>query len=180
MAIFLITAPSGAGKTTMVRFLQGQGFWNECISTTTRPMREGEEDGSTYYFISADDFQKIDFTDGFVEKVKYKNHYYGITKEEIERLENKGSHISIIVEYEGYKQLKGIYPDSIGIFLYMSKEECMANMLLRGDSLENAIERISTYDAEMSNRNAYDYVIRNVRGKMNQTANIMTYITKQY
>jgi len=180
MALFLITAPSGAGKTTITHSLMKKGLWKECVSHTTRPMRRGEIEGITYYFVSQEEFKKMIENNKFAEMVNYDGHYYGISKDEIERVMKSGSHVFIIINYDGYKQIKSVYPDAVGIFLHMSKEDCMANMLLRGDSLESALKRISTYEGEMKNRYDYDYVIKNVRGQQEYTENIIENIIKQY
>lgn len=180
MTIFLITAPSGAGKTTITHSLMKKMLWKECISHTTRPMRQGEVEGITYYFVSREEFKKMIKNNELTEMVNYDGNYYGISKAEIERVMTSGSHVFIIVNYDGYKQIKSVYPDAVGIFLYMSKEDCMANMLLRGDSLDSALKRISTYEEEMKNRYDYDYVIKNVRGQQEYTENIIENIIKQY
>lgn len=180
MAIFLITAPSGAGKTTIADKIAKLGVWKECISNTTRPMREGEVYGKTYYFTKSEDFEDADTMGVFAESVRYDGHSYGITHEEIERVMGTGKHVYIIVEHGGYKQIKKLYPDAIGIFLHMSKEDCMANMLLRGDSLEKATKRINKYDDEIKNRGEYDYVVKNVRGQMDNVIYVIRYILTQY
>lgn len=180
MAIFTITAPSGAGKTSIAQMIQRQGVWDECISHTTRPMRDGEVNGETYYFVFKKEFEEMVTYDEFAEQVEYDGNYYGVSNEEIERVMEKGKHVFIIVEYSGYLQIKEQYPESVGIFIYMSKEDCMANMLLRGDSLEKAISRISTYDEEIENRKHFDYVIKNVRGKMASITSIIHGIISQY
>lgn len=180
MAIFTITAPSGAGKTTIAEFVAKYSNWVEAISHTTRPLRDGEEHGKTYYFVNKGDFFDMAERGEFAESVEYDGNYYGISNKEIERVQKEGSHVYIIVEFEGYKQIKEIYPDSIGIFLYMSKEDCMANMLLRGDSFEKAMSRIEKYKDEISKRNAFQYVIKNVRGKQVQTVNVLRAIISQY
>jgi guanylate kinase len=178
--IFLITAPSGAGKTYLSQRIAEQGYWAECISHTTRPMREGEVDGKTYYFVEAGDFSDSLERGEFAEMVTYDGNAYGIAHTEISRVMNKGKHVFIIVEYNGYKQIKELYPDAIGIFLYMSKEDCLANMLLRGDSIDKAMKRISTYDDEMKNRIHFDYVVKNVRGKQDTSSHILRDIIRQY
>jgi guanylate kinase len=184
MAIFLITAPSGAGKTSVMnltrRYVVGQEILGECISHTTRAMREGEENGVTYYFVSEEQFNTMHSNGEFAEKVTYDGNLYGVSKEEINRVLNKHNHVYIIVEYNGYKQIKEAFPEAIGIFLHMSKEDCMANMLLRGDTMAKAELRISTYEKEMMNRYHFDYVIKNVRGKADVTARIIGNIIKQY
>lgn len=180
MAIFIITAPSGSGKTSLAQIIQMRNIWDECISNTTRPMRDGELEGKTYYFTDIHKFKEMRDNNEFAEQVNYGGNLYGITHKEIERVMSKGRHVYIIAEYNGYKQIKELYPNAIGIFLYMSKEDCMANMLLRGDSLTNALNRISTYDDEMKNRDKYDYVIKNVRNRKDFTVKALEGIIEQY
>ena len=176
MAIFLITAPSGAGKTTISQEVARRGAWKECISHTTRPIRKGEAEGKTYYYVSREKFEQMQEADLMAETVTYDGHMYGVSKLEISRVEKISKHLFIIVEHEGYKQVKAQYPEAIGIFMYMSKEDCLANMLLRGDSMENAMKRIEKYDSEMKDKVEYDYVIRNVRGHFTNTGNIISNI----
>lgn len=184
MALILITAPSGTGKTSIMEQLAKQMLPKntlvECISNTTRKMREGEEDGVTYYFTSKDYFKEGIDINAFAEYIKYDGHYYGIAKEEIKKRLSESKHAYIIVNYDGYKQVKEAFPDAVGIFLHMSKEDCMANMLLRGDSLENANKRIALYDEEMKNRFDYDYVVKNVRHRRYETARVILSIMTQY
>jgi guanylate kinase len=180
MTIFLITGASGTGKTTLAENISERDVWKECISTTTRPMRKGEVKGETYYFVSQQEFNELQSKNVFVETVLYDGNRYGVTHKEIERVLERNKNAYIIVEHDGYKQLKEIYPDAIGIFLYISKEDCMVNMLHRGDSLDKALKRIETYDDEMLNREDYDYVIKNVRGKSNNTTAIMEEIIKSH
>lgn len=180
MTIFLITAPSGAGKTTLAQELEKQKYWNECISVTSRPMREDEVDGETYYYVTKTEFEEMIDAKVFAETVIYDRNYYGITNEEIQSKRRRYNHVFIIVDHNGYKQVKELYPDAVGIFLHMSKEDCMANMLLRGDSIENAIKRINKYDVEMENRNHYDYVIKNVRNRQVSTVALLKNLIAQY
>lgn len=180
MAMFLVTGVSGAGKTTLVKNLQDEHIFKECISHTTREMREGEEDGLQYYFVDKDEFKKMLSNGEFAEFVTYDGNSYAVSKAEIEGVMKSGYDVCIIVDNNGYRQLKEIYPDAIGIFLYMSKEDCLANMLLRGDSIEKAMARIDKYDDEMKNKDEYDYVIKNIRGKYQHMANIISSICKQY
>lgn len=180
MAVVTMTAPSGAGKTTLVQRLQNLGVWVEGISTTTRKIRKGEINGKTYYYIEEPEFDKRVREEQFAEWVKYDGNKYGIEHKEIERASLEGKHVVIIVEHEGFKQIKQQYPDSVNIFLHMSKEDCMANMLLRGDSYEKATDRIRMYGDEMANVVDFDYVIKNVRGKKWATEQILINILKQY
>ncbi|AKQ08458.1 guanylate kinase [Bacillus phage PBC2] len=181
MTLFLITAPSGAGKTSIMHALNtymGEGVLSECVSHTTRPMREGEVDGESYYFTDEQTFKDGIVLEAFAETVKYDGHLYGISKSEIDYKDTR--HAYIIVNYDGYKQVKKVYPDAVGIFLYMSKEDCMISMLERGDSIEKALSRIELYDDEIKDKHDFDYVVKNVRGKFHETKNIVAHIIGQY
>lgn len=180
MAIFLITAPSGAGKTTLAQKIANYGEWQECISHTTRPMRDGEVEGKTYYYVTREKFAQMDRNGELAERVEYNGNRYAVSKAEIERVLKTGKHVFIIVDNDGYNQIKEQYPDAVGIFLHMSKEDCMANMLLRGDKMEGALSRIELYDDEFKNRVQYDYVIKNVRSKQFETESVIRAIIRQY
>lgn len=171
MTLFLITAPSGAGKTTICKQV---GIWSECVSHTTRPKRVGELEGITYYYVSKDEFKDMENDELFVESVEYDGNKYGLSVSELNsRLSSGRKNAYVIVEHDGYKQIKEKYPNAVGIFIHMSKEDCMANMLLRGDSVESASRRIEKYDEEIANRIDYDYVIKNVRNKQHNTVNLI-------
>lgn len=176
--IYLITGMSGAGKTYFGHWLMAEGFWNECVSTTTRPMRDGEIEGKHYYYADHDKFDAMHKNGEFAEIVVYGLNKYGITHAEIERVMKKGKDVFIIVENDGYKQIKAQYPKAIGIFLYATKEDCVQAMLSRGDSLENTLSRIATYEDEFKNRDQYDYVIKNVRNSDVETSHILKQIVK--
>ena len=177
--VYIITAPSGAGKTTIAQAIAKAGDWTECISHTTRKIRDGEQHGKTYYYVDVPTFNTMKANDELAENLKYNGNLYGISKAEIERVTNTGRDVFIIAEYHGYLQIKDIYPNAIGIFIHMSKEDCLANMLLRGDKINDALERVSFYDDEMKDVVDYDYVIRNVRDKRFETENIIKSIIRQ-
>lgn len=182
MAIFLITGASGSGKTTLAQEMQERELWQECISHTTRPMRknQGEKDGVTYYFVTEETFEKKLSNGEFAENVVYDGNKYGISHKEIERVVGNGKHVFVIADYDGFSQLKDKYPEAVSVFLYMTKEDCMLNMLQRGDKVEKAITRINLYDEEMKHRGEYDYVIKNVNGKQEEVISVLSSIVVQY
>lgn len=182
MSIFIVVGPSGAGKTTLAQEMQERELWKECVSHTTRPMRkeDGEKEGVTYYFVSPEIFNSKLENGEFAESVEYHGHRYGISNQEIKRVIGNGRHVFIIAEDNGHDQIKELYPDAISIFLYMSKEDCLLNMLQRGDKADKAIGRIKTFDKEMENKGKYDYVIRNVHGKQEEVISVLSSIVVQY
>jgi guanylate kinase len=143
-------------------------------------MRDGEVEGKTYYFVSDAQFVQMHRQGELAEAVTYNGNRYGVSKAEIERVIATGKNVFIIVENDGYHQIKDKYPDAVGIFLYVTKEDAMINMLSRGDKLEDALGRIELYDDEMKNRGEYDYVIKNVRDKRHETESIIRAIIRQY
>jgi guanylate kinase len=182
MAIFIVTGPSGAGKTSIAQEMQDRELWQECVSHTTRLMRkdQGEKEGVTYYYISEETFRNKLENGEFAEHVEYNGNNYGVSHAEIKRVLGNGRHVFIIVENDGHNQIKELYPEAISIFLYMSKEDCLMNMLQRGDKADKAISRIELYDEEISNKGHYDYVIKNVYGKREEVISVLSCIVVQY
>lgn len=178
--VFVIVGSSGSGKTTIASSLEKLGYWKECISHTTRPMRDGEVDGKTYYFTSEEEFNGMLSNGEFVEYVEYHSNRYGISKGELERLLNVNTDIFIIAENGGFRQIKEHYPDAISIFIHTSMDDCIKNMLSRGDTLDSAMKRMQTYYDELWHKSEYDYVIKNVDGKLDGTIDIVENIIKQY
>lgn len=175
--LYLITAPSGCGKTTVARKLAEKGLWKEIVSTTTRKIRNGEEEGRDYHFIDAKTFITKRDNGEFAEAVSYGGNFYGIENGEIEKALNEGDAYAI-VEYQGFKQIRKKYPDSIGIFIWMEKNYCLANMLLRGDSIEQAVNRIAKYDDEMLDWTKYDYSVKNNHGEIEKTIEFIENIVR--
>jgi guanylate kinase len=158
--LFAVVGHSGAGKTTTMRATMGTD--KECVSVTTRLPRDGEVDGKDYFFVSKEEFYKMDEEDKFAEKSTYfGSALYGMTNEEIDSKLSKGDAF-IVVDIDGLRQLKQKYPELVSIFLYTSKEEAEKRMIKDGRTKKSIESRLSTYEAELMNRQHCDYVIRNV------------------
>lgn len=171
--LFLISGASGVGKTTIMRRV----MTNEVISFTTRKKRIGEVDGKDYIFLTKEEYINLLNNNQLIESVEYSGNYYGITKEELENKLNK-DHAFCIVDFNGMKQLKEIYPNCTTIFIYTSIEEAMKQMSIRGDSMDSITKRISTYNEEMANRIYYDYVIKNSFGKLDKVVEVIKKIVE--
>jgi len=118
--LIVITAPSGAGKTTIVRhLLKTFDFLGFSISATTREKRKYEKDGRDYYFMTVDEFKKMRRRRKFLEwEEVYENQFYGTLKSEVERIWEEEKHIAFDVDVKGAKDIKKSYPEeTLAIFI---------------------------------------------------------------
>lgn len=175
--LFCIVGHSGSGKTTTMR--EALGSDREVVSVTTRKPRDNEVNGKDYHFITSDEFFELLDADKLAEKTTYfASAYYGATKEEIENKLSLGNAF-IVVDYHGYLQLKEVYGNKVvSIFMYTDKDEAEKRMRLRGDKNDSVEVRLSTYEAELINKNYCDYVIKNI--DFDHTVQILKNIALSY
>lgn len=164
--VVIISAPSGAGKTTIVRHLLSGGLNLEfSVSATTRPPRDGEREGEDYYFISVEEFRKRVGNNEFVEwEEVYKDHLYGTLKSELDRIWEKDRSVIFDVDAKGGCNLKKIFGNqSIAIFIMPpSVEELATRLVNRGkDTPEKIKMRVEKAENEMKLANQFDFVIVN-------------------
>jgi guanylate kinase len=163
--LFVISAPSGSGKTTIMRSIMN----NELISFTTREPRKNEINGVDYIFITKEKFTYLLNNNGLMEHTEYYgSNFYGLTQQEFDSKIKIGD-CFFIADYTGLKQMKEKYDNIISIFIYCEREECEKNMRLRGDSEENILKRLTTYDIEIANAYKYDHIVTNKFGYLNDT-----------
>jgi guanylate kinase len=164
--LVIISAPSGAGKTTIVKHLLNCGLRLEfSISATTRPIRRNETDGKDYYFLSVPEFRKRIENNEFAEwEEVYHNHFYGTLKREIERIWSNGNYALFDVDVKGGINLKKIFRNnSISIFIMPpSVEELEKRLLSRGTDIPEKIRmRVEKAGEEMKLADKFDYVVIN-------------------
>ncbi|MEL6392452.1 MAG: guanylate kinase [Bacteroidota bacterium] len=165
-SLLIITAPSGAGKTTVVHHLLKQ--FDELafsVSATTRPARPGEVDGKDYYFMSTDEFDQALEADKFAEwQEVYPGRRYGTLKSEIERLWSLGKTIVFDLEVIGATNLKNLYPEeSLAIFIQAPSPEILFERLRnRATEDEESLRvRIERATLELSYADKFDIVLVN-------------------
>lgn len=164
--LVIISAPSGAGKTTIVKYLLKHGLNLEfSISATTRKIRGNETDGKEYLFLTVEEFRKKIENGDFAEwEEVYKDHYYGTLKSEIERIWRSGKHVLFDVDVRGGINLKKIFGrKAISIFIKPpSVSELEKRLLTRGtDSPEKIKMRVMKAEEEMKSEAGFDYVVIN-------------------
>lgn len=164
--LVIISAPSGAGKTTIVKHLLGSGLsLSFSISATTRKSRGDEKDGVDYFFLSVAEFKKRVENDDFVEwEEVYKDLMYGTLKSELERIWANGHHVLFDVDVKGGINLKKKFStDSISIFVMPPSVEELENRLVSRatDSPDKIKMRVEKARDEIKLANQFDTIIIN-------------------
>lgn len=153
--LYLVVAPSGAGKSTIINEIFDKD--QQIVSFTTRPIRSGEVDGEDYYFVSSDEFDYLEDLDGeLIQKAEYSGNRYGVTKSEIEQKLALGDCV-IAVVMDGFLRYKELYPnDTIGIFLDVSREVVENRLNKRNDGKKIVEQRLSQYDIDIKNKEYFE------------------------
>jgi guanylate kinase len=164
--LIIISAPSGAGKSTIVKYLLDRGINLEfSISCATRAPRGSEKDGVDYYFMSVEAFRKKIENDEFVEwEEVYKDQLYGTLKSEIDRIWSHGSHVLFDVDVKGGIHLKNIYKHlAISIFLMPpSISELEKRLIARGTDADYKIKmRLEKAAEELKLADSFDSIVAN-------------------
>lgn len=164
--MLIFTAPSGAGKTTIVRHLLAK--YDELdfsVSATTRPMRPHEVDGKDYYFLTAEQFRAKIANQEFVEwEEVYDNQYYGTLRSEVTRLWDEGKHILFDIEVKGATNIKEMYGDKcLAIFVKPPSLDVLVERLKnrKTESDESLRKRITRVKQEMTFENNFDRILVN-------------------
>jgi guanylate kinase len=164
--LIVITAPSGSGKTTIVRHLLDKyDSLAFSVSATTRPKRTYEKHGVDYYFVSGETFRKWIHEDAFVEwQEVYANQYYGTPRFEIERLQALGKHVIFDIDVKGAANLKREYKDKVVVIFVKapSMEAIIDRLNARETETEQSLQkRIEKIDRELEFADKFDYVLIN-------------------
>ena len=162
--IFIISAPSGCGKTSLVRELcQTYSFLEQTVSYTTRTIRSGEVDGQDYHFISKDEFIENKKNNKFIESQNVYDNFYGTTYESINEILASGKDAILEIDYKGMLMIKSKIPSSQSIYILPpSVEELEKRLLDRGlDSGEVIEKRVSQAKDELKYVKFADYTVMN-------------------
>ena len=162
--LFIVTAPSGAGKTTLVSgLLERDPLVRLSVSYTTRAPRTGEVNGQHYHFIDVPAFRALRDQGEFLEWAEVHNNYYGTSKRWLEEQTRAGRDILLEIDWQGAQQVRKVFPKAVGVFILPpSVEELERRLRGRGTDSEDVIaRRVLAARGEMRHVAEFDYVIIN-------------------
>lgn len=162
--LYTISAPSGAGKTSLVKALvESSDDICVSISHTTRDKRPGEEDGVNYHFVNHSDFEQMLEQNAFLEHAEVFGNYYGTSKAWVEAALAQGQDVILEIDWQGAQQITQMLPDTIAIFILPPSKAALRDRLdNRGQDDESVIDRrMSEAVSEMSHYREADFLVIN-------------------
>lgn len=162
--VFVVVAPSGAGKSSLVNALLAQDA-SLClsVSATTRAPRSGETDGKDYRFVTQADFAALQQTDQLLEWAEVHGNFYGTPRDQIDQAIHQGRDILLEIDWQGARQVKRLFAQTIGIFILPPSIQTLEQRLQqRGQDSQEVIQRrIEAASEEISHAPEFEYVIIN-------------------
>ena len=162
--VFVVVAPSGAGKSSLVNALLAQDA-TLClsVSATTRAPRSGETDGKDYRFVTQADFAALQQTDQLLEWAEVHGNFYGTPRDQIDQAIHQGRDILLEIDWQGARQVKRLFAQTIGIFILPPSIQTLEQRLQqrRQDSQKVIQRRIEAASEEISHAPEFEYVIIN-------------------
>lgn len=163
--LFTISAPSGAGKTSLIKALLAKkpDAMVVSVSHSTRSMRPGEVDGSDYHFIDTGLFERMVAEDAFLEHAKVFDNYYGTARDSVEKLLESGRHVILEIDWQGARQVKQKMPETVSVYILPPSRASLEQRLIdRATDDQTTIERrMQAADREMSHYNDAEYLVIN-------------------
>jgi len=162
--LFVVAAPSGAGKSSLVKaLLELDSHVQPSVSHTTRAPRGHEKHGREYFFVSEQEFDAMVQADAFVEWANVHNHRYGTSKKAIEERMLQGADVILEIDFQGAIQIKHVFANAISIFILPpSWEELRSRLERRGEDSPEVIElRLKNAELEVAQVREFDFVIIN-------------------
>ena len=180
--IIVISAPSGAGKGTIIKHLlenNKKSLWLS-VSATSRAPREGEQEGVNYYYLTKEEFEKRIKENYFLEYTKYADNYYGTPRAYVEEKLSRNQSVILEIEVQGALSIKEQYPDAILIFITApSVAELKDRLTNRGTEAEDVIRaRMQTAVKESGFIDNYEYIVCNENGKVEECVDQIHHIVE--
>jgi len=162
--LYIFAAPSGAGKTSLLKALVENTDWIEVsVSHTTRASRSGEVEGHDYHFIDVARFEQMVAKGAFLEHARVFDNYYGTTRAGIEQRLEDGIDVVLEIDWQGARQVRQVFSESVGIFILPPSRQALQDRLrARAQDDEDIIaRRMQDAQSEMSHYAEFDYLVIN-------------------
>jgi guanylate kinase len=162
--LYIVAAPSGGGKTSLVKKLvETVDNIEVSISHTTRAKRPGEKEASDYFYVSEEEFLNMVNDNAFIEHARVFNYFYGTSVKQITKRIEHGVDVVLDIDWQGAEQIRRNYPESVSIFIVPPSLEVLEQRLMqRGQDKDHVInERMNKAKDEMSHYPEFDYLIVN-------------------
>jgi guanylate kinase len=162
--LFIVAAPSGAGKSSLVNAVLAEDpGLRLSISYTTRAPRPGEANGREYHFVDRETFLRMAAAGDFLESAEVHGNFYATSQRQIDEIRAGGRDALLEIDWQGAQQVRRLYPDAVGVFILPpSLEELRRRLVARGQDPDATIRRrLAAAEAEMSHAPEFDYVIIN-------------------
>lgn len=161
--MIVILGASASGKSTLQKTLVDTGEYKKIVTYTTRPPRQGEQDGVDYHYISDEKFQKLKNNDFFIETATYRDWHYGTAKEDC----MQGNNFIAVLTPAGLRALKRAGIDVVSIYLKVDRRSLMSSIINRGDNIDEAYRRnLSDVGQFDGLEDEVDYIIDNSSFRM--------------
>ncbi len=169
--IIIISGPSGAGEDSIINGLSKRLPIERVITTTTRNMRSGDSQGNPYYFISHDEFQKgIEDNLFFEYAQEYNDNYYGVTRDELRRVETSGKIGIWKIEYKGVMHAKKEISEIVAIFITAPLADLEMRIRRRDGATDEYVDQRMAYTKKwLKYRGMYDFEVINEDGKLDES-----------
>lgn len=162
--LYIVSAPSGAGKTSLVKALcESLPDVAVSVSHTTRAMRPGERDGVDYHFVSPQEFEDMVAADGFLEHARVFDHYYGTARSQVVAQLQRGLDVILEIDWQGARQVRERTAGCLSIFILPPSRKVLEQRLRgRGQDPEEVIQRrMREAEEQMSHYDEFDYLVIN-------------------
>ncbi|MGX2041914.1 guanylate kinase [Methylocaldum sp. MU1018] len=162
--LFIVSAPSGAGKTSLVRALrENLGGFTVSVSHTTRAQRPGEVHGRDYFFVDHAEFERMVAEGEFLEHARVFDNYYGTARTTVEKALSEGQDVVLEIDWQGARQMRSLMPGCVSIFILPPSRRTLEERLqARGqDDPDTIARRMRDAISEMSHYGEYDYLVVN-------------------
>jgi guanylate kinase len=162
--LYIVSAPSGAGKTSLVKALrESLDGLVVSVSHTTRAQRPGEQHGRDYFFVGGSEFERMIETGAFLEHAQVFDNHYGTARSTVESTLAEGRDVLLEIDWQGAQQIRSMLPDSLSIFILPPSRRTLEERLTsRGqDDPEIIARRMRDAISEMSHYGEYDYLVVN-------------------